>query len=67
MLGDWIIPFVYNIGMTGFRASVFAWLFMGGLPVIERMVNERELKANQAGPSDAEFTNPAGLSPNAVR
>lgn len=41
LLGDWVIPFVYNIGMTGFRASMFAWLFFGGLLVIERLVNQR--------------------------
>jgi len=31
MLGDWVLPFVYNIGLAGFRASVLGWLFMGGL------------------------------------
>jgi O-antigen ligase len=29
MLGDWIVPFVYNVGFSGFRASMFAWLFLG--------------------------------------
>ncbi len=29
MLGDWFLPFVYNIGMEGFRASSFAWFFLG--------------------------------------
>lgn len=42
MLGDWLIPFVYNIGLRGFRASVFAWLFLGGLLLIERQVKQRE-------------------------
>ena len=36
MLGDWIIPFVYNVGMEGFRASAIAWMFLGGLVVVER-------------------------------
>jgi O-antigen ligase len=40
MLGDWVIPFVYNIGLAGFRSSVFAWMFLGGLVVIERLVAE---------------------------
>ncbi len=31
MLGDWVIPFIYNIGMEGFRAAVFGWIFFGGL------------------------------------
>ncbi len=37
MLGDWFLPFVYNIGLAGFRASVLMWLFLGGLVVIKRM------------------------------
>ena len=35
--GDWVIPFFYNIGMTGFRASVLSWLFLGGLLVYEKL------------------------------
>lgn len=38
MLGDWIFPFVYNIGLEGFRASVLTWLFLGGAVAIFRMV-----------------------------
>jgi O-antigen ligase len=37
MLGDWVIPFVYNIGLRGFRASVFAFLFLGGLVAIDQV------------------------------
>jgi len=37
MLGDWVIPFVYNVGLNGFRASVFAWLFLGGLVAIAKL------------------------------
>jgi O-antigen ligase len=33
-LGDWVIPFVYNIGLDGFRASMFVFLFLGGLVAI---------------------------------
>jgi hypothetical protein len=36
MLGDWVLPFVYNVGMNGFRASIVAWLFLGGLVVLAR-------------------------------
>jgi O-antigen ligase len=36
-LGDWVLPFVYNVGMKGFRASVVAWLFLGGLVALEQM------------------------------
>jgi hypothetical protein len=35
MLGDWALPFVYNVGLNGFRTGVFAWLFLGGLVVLE--------------------------------
>lgn len=28
-LGDWIIPFVYNVGLEGYRASSLAWMFLG--------------------------------------
>ena len=37
-LVDWVLPFVYNIGMNGFRASILAWLFIGGIVSIEQLV-----------------------------
>jgi O-antigen ligase len=37
MLGDWIIPFVYNIGFEGFRASILAWIFLGGMVALQQM------------------------------
>lgn len=36
-LGDWVIPFVYNIGLEGFRASIFIWIFLGGLVALARI------------------------------
>ena len=45
MLGDWVIPFVYNIGLSGFRSSVLGWLFLGGLLVIEQMVRAEPVDA----------------------
>ena len=36
-LVDWVLPFVYNIGLTGFRASILAWIFCGGLVSIEQI------------------------------
>ena len=41
MLGDWFLPFVYNIGIAGFRASMLAWFFLGGLVVIRQSVNRQ--------------------------
>jgi O-antigen ligase len=35
-LGDWVLPFVYNVGLAGFRASVLFWVFAGGLIYYER-------------------------------
>jgi hypothetical protein len=37
MLADWVLPFVYNIGLAGLRASVLGWLFLGGLVSLEQM------------------------------
>jgi hypothetical protein len=33
-LGDWVIPFVYNVGVRGFAVSVLAWIFLGGAAAI---------------------------------
>lgn len=41
MLGDWFLPFVYNIGLKGFRASVLGWLFLGGLIAIKGFVESK--------------------------
>lgn len=41
MLGDWIIPFVYNIGFTGFRSSVLGWIFLGGLVALDFMTQRK--------------------------
>ena len=41
MLGDWFLPFVYNVGFRGFRASVLAWMFLGGLVAIEQIFTHR--------------------------
>jgi O-antigen ligase len=37
MLVDWFLPFAYNIGLNGFRSSVLAWIFLGGLVSIEQI------------------------------
>jgi hypothetical protein len=39
-LGDWVLPFVYNVGFGGFRASVLAWIFLGGLLVVEHLASK---------------------------
>lgn len=42
-LGDWLLPFVYNIGLTGFRSSVLAWLFLGALVALEQLHRRGEV------------------------
>ena len=37
MFGDWVLHFVYNIGLNGFRSSILAWLFLGGLVTLEHI------------------------------
>jgi hypothetical protein len=46
-LGDWVLPYVYNVGFSGFRASVLGWLFLGGLMVLERTAAHRAAAARQ--------------------
>lgn len=41
MLGDWILPFVYNVGLDGFRASGLAWLFLGSVVALEHLYRVR--------------------------
>jgi hypothetical protein len=36
-LADWFLPFVYNIGFSGFQASVLVWMFFGGLLFYEEL------------------------------
>lgn len=33
-LGDWFLPFVYNVGLAGFGSSILAWVFLGGLVAV---------------------------------
>jgi len=37
-LGDWVLPFVYNVGLPGFRASILPWIFIGGVISLEQML-----------------------------
>ncbi|MBE7554307.1 MAG: hypothetical protein HS126_24895 [Anaerolineales bacterium] len=36
-LADWVLPFPYNIGLTGFRMTMLGWMFLGGLVCIEQI------------------------------
>lgn len=35
-LGDWVLPFVYNVGLSGVRSSILPWIFLGGLLALEQ-------------------------------
>jgi hypothetical protein len=41
-LVDWVLPFTYNIGFNGFRASILGWMFMGGLVSLEQLFGKSE-------------------------
>jgi hypothetical protein len=43
MLGDWFFPFVYNVGLPGFRDSYLGWLFLGGLVLLDHTRAEAKL------------------------
>jgi O-antigen ligase len=47
MLGDWVLPFVYNVGFMGFRSSMFFWLFLGGLLALSRMSPSESKRAGR--------------------
>ena len=42
LFGDWVLPFVYNIGLTGFTTSVAGWVLLGGIVVLERLFSHSE-------------------------
>ncbi len=45
MLGDWVLPFFYNVGLFGFRSSMLGWFFLGGLVSIEQIVMKQKASA----------------------
>lgn len=42
MLGDWFLPYVYNITIRGMRASMLPWLFFGGLIALNHILDRLE-------------------------
>lgn len=40
-LVDWVLPFAYNIGLDGVRASILPWIFFGALIAIEQINKEK--------------------------
>ena len=54
ILGDWLVPFVYNIGLQGYRQALYSWLFMGTLVMIDRQLVPRVESADAAGAASQE-------------
>jgi len=50
MFGDWVLPFVYNVGLDGFRASGMAWMFLGGVLAVERLTRQPKTLPETAAP-----------------
>jgi O-antigen ligase len=44
ILGDWILPFAYNQTITGFKFTVFSWIFLGMLIAV-RAINSMQKSA----------------------
>lgn len=49
LLGDWVLPYVYNIGLAGMRSSVIGWMFLGGLVVLENKADSESLIKGNRG------------------
>ena len=47
--GDWILPFVYNVGLDGMRASILPWVFFGGLVALQVKYQGRTLVDREIG------------------
>jgi O-antigen ligase len=61
LLGDWIVPFAYNVGLKGFRSSLLFWLFLGGSLALYRMTARPSRPRGHAFPlATAKFAVPSG-------
>ena len=43
LLGDWVLPFVYNVGIDGMRSSLVGWMFLGAMTSLGS-VSQRHVK-----------------------
>jgi hypothetical protein len=48
MLGDWVLPFAYNIGVGGFKHTVFTWIFLGIIISINTILDRQSDATRQA-------------------
>jgi O-antigen ligase len=64
LLGDWVLPFVYNVGFAGMRSSLLSWLFLGGIVAIDRLLASEGNKQPER-PSPQRSVEPhVGLAPS---
>lgn len=47
-LGDWFIPFVYNIGIPGFDFAVYGWLLTGAMLALNYLKLPETVQTNDA-------------------
>lgn len=45
LFADWIVPFAYNVGLSGFRSSLLFWFFLGGSLALRRAVRREAARA----------------------
>jgi hypothetical protein len=51
LLGDWFLPFVYNVGVGAFRSSGLHWFYLGGIVILEKLYMPVESPGWQANES----------------
>jgi O-antigen ligase len=43
--GDWLIPFAYTQGISGFDYAAYNWLFLAVIPVLERLTRDSDTES----------------------
>lgn len=43
MLGDWVLPFAYNQTITGYKYTVYSWMFLGTLVALRPLIDAQPL------------------------
>lgn len=47
--GDWILPFAYNQTITGYKYTVFSWMFLGTLISLRYLIQRQQSVAEVVG------------------
>lgn len=47
-IGDWLLPFPYNVTLAGMSASLPGWVFLGGLVALSRQLETRTMAVGVA-------------------